>query len=563
MTHLIRKSLFALMVAALALGACQPAAPTTPASPQATQAPGQATTAPQATDAPADVPRGGTIAWATASEPESMDPACTFSSIADLQYKTIYDSLVFWNPADQEFYPYLASSWDVSDDFTSYTFNLRQDVIFHDGTPFNAEAVKFNLDRITTIVAEQCPQASVAQSRLGRTYDSSEVLDEFTVRINFSRANPIFLTSAVDLYFVSPAAVERYGIEYGRNPVGTGAWKLKNWVEQSSMTVERNPDYNWGPASAAHTGPAYLEEITWEFLPEPTVRYAALEGGEVHLVNRIEAEQFVELENNPNLGHVILAAPATPMGWMFNVTLEPLDDIRVRQAIGHLLDRETMLTTLFGTFFSIAHGPLTSATWSYWPGVEAYNAYDPARGLALLEEAGWTDSNSDGLLDKDGQTLTLSLLDLPTPANMTAWEFAQGQLLQHGVQLEIESAEAGVVVDDCSNARRHICVLRWRLTDPSVAAVMFESSGIVAGGFNWTHLHDEEADALFAAGASEPDRARREQIYQDLQKRIMDQASWLPIWEVQIAHGYDPRFKGWQPLVNPEYIFVYDAYLEP
>jgi peptide/nickel transport system substrate-binding protein len=580
MKRQLRISLLAFVVLSLVLSACQTATPgpatqapvptegeaatTAPEATEATAAtePSEATEAPAATEAQPAAEKGGSIAWATASEPESMDPACTFSSIADIHYKAVYDSLVFWSPEDQDFHPYLAESWDVSDDFMSYTFHLRSDVVFHDGTPFNAEAVKFNFDRIVAIVAEDCPQASVAQSRLGRTYTDAEVIDEFTVKVNFSAANPIFLVGAADLYFVAPSAVEEFGVEVGRNPVGTGAWKFKDWVEQSSLTVERNPDYNWPPATAKHTGPAYLEEITWQFLPEPTARYAALEAGEVHLVNRIEAEQFEELSSNPDLAYVQLAAPATPMGWVINGSLPPFDDPLVRQGIAHLVDRETMLDTLFGGFFKVGDGPLTKATWSYWPGVETYNTYEPETGLALLEQAGWTDSDGDGLLDKDGQPLTLTLLDLPTAANQSAWEFAQAQLLQHGVQLELEFAEAGVVVDECSNARRNICVLRWRMADPSTAAVMFESSGIVPGGFNWTHLPDEETDALFAAGASEPDREARAQIYADLQKRIMDQGIWLPIWDVQIVHGYDPRLKDWQALTNPEYVYLYDAYLE-
>jgi peptide/nickel transport system substrate-binding protein len=574
----LRTSLFLFMVLALALGACTPPAAPTDAptsapvdaptdAPAATQAPA-ATSAPAATDAPAEpttapaADKGGSIAWATASEPESMDPACTFSSIADIHYKAVYDSLVYWSPDDQEFHPYLAESWDVSDDFMSYTFSLRDDVLFHDGSQFNAEAVKFNFDRIASVVAEECPQASVAQSRLGRTYASSEVIDEFTVQVNFSAPNPIFLVGAADLYFMAPSAVEEFGLDVGRNPVGTGAWIFDEWVEQSSLTVVRNPDYNWPPAVAGHTGPAYLESITWQFLPEPTARYAALEAGEVQFVNRIEAEQFTELVDNADLAYVQLAAPATPMGWALNASTPPLDDPLVRQGLAHLVDRETMLDTLFGGFFKVGNGPLTAATWSYWPGVETYNTYEPEVGLGLLEQAGWTDSDGDGLLDKDGQPLTLTLLDLPTPANMSAWEFAQAQLLQHGIDLQIESAEAGVVVEECSNARRNICVLRWRLADPSTSAVMFESSGIVSGGFNWTHLPDEEVDSLYAAGASEPDRAAREQIYQDLQKRIMDLAVWIPIWDVQIVHGYDPSFQGWTPLVNPEYVYLYDAYVE-
>ncbi|MGH2521904.1 MAG: ABC transporter substrate-binding protein, partial [Anaerolineales bacterium] len=144
------QSLALAVLASLLLAACGGATPT--AAPVATQP--AATQAPQATQpppttAPTVAAKGGSVIWGTESEPDTMDHQCTFSSIADVQHRTIFDSLVFWGP-DKEFYPYLAESWEINDDFTSYTFHLRDDVTFHDGTPFNAEAVKFNFDRLTT-----------------------------------------------------------------------------------------------------------------------------------------------------------------------------------------------------------------------------------------------------------------------------------------------------------------------------------------------------------------------------------------------------------------------------
>lgn len=504
---------------------------------------------------------GGNLIWGTNSEPETLDPSCTFSSIADIQYKTLYDSLVFWEPSDQEFYPYLAESWEASDDFTSFTFNLRDDVTFHDGTPFNAEAVKINFDRIATIAeSEACSSASVAQARLGSTYDSTEVIDEFTAKVNFTEPNPIFLVGASDLYFMSPASLEEFGDEdIGRNAVGSGAFVLDEWVDQAFMRVVRNEDYNWGPASADHTGPALLESVTWQFIPEATTRLASLEAGEVDLVNRVEGDQYLQLLENPELVTTSLPGPGTPNGFVLNVTQPPLDDIRVRQALGHAIDRPLMLDVLFNNTFPIGNGPISSSTWSYWDGVNDYNQYDPEMALALLAEAGWTDTDGDGVLDKDGEPLVLSHIEISTlPDRAIAAEFVQAQLAELGIQLDLEFAEAGVVVDECHNARRNICGLRWRMADPSNLSAMWSSANI-GTGFNWSHLPDEEIDNLLAAGAAEPDREQRLQIYQDLQKRIMDLYVWLPLWDVQISHGSAPELQGFEPLNNPEHIWLYDA----
>lgn len=506
---------------------------------------------------------GGNLVWGTNAEPETLDPSCTFSSIADIQYKALYDSLVFWEPSDLEFYPYLAESWEISPDFTTYTFHLRDDVLFHDGTPFNAEAVKINFDRVATIAqSESCSAASVAQARLGATYVSTDVVDEFTAQVTFSEPNPIFLIGAADLYFMSPASLEEFGDEnIGRNAVGSGAFILDEWVDQSFMRAVRNEAYNWGPANSAHQGPALLESVTWQFIPEATTRLASLEAGEVQFVNRVETEQYIQLLENPDLVTTALPGPGTPNGFVLNAALPPLDDIRVRQALGHAIDRPLMLEVLFNNTYPIGNGPISSSTWSYWEGVNDYNQYDPELALSLLAEAGWTDSDGDGLLDKDGAPLVLSHIELSTlPDRAIAAEFVQAQLAEMGIQLDLEFAEAGVVVDECHNARRHVCGLRWRMADPSNLSAMWASSNI-GTGFNWSHLPDEEIDSALAAGAAEADREARRQIYQDLQKRIMDLAIWIPLWDVQITHGSAPEFQGWKALSNPEYVWLYDAYI--
>ena len=503
---------------------------------------------------------GGTLQFATGSEPETMDHTCTSSSIADLQFKTIFDTLTFWAP-DQDIYPFLAESWTISEDLRTYTFSLRRDVTFHDGTPFTAEAVKVNYDRLGAGAA-LCPTGGVAQSRLGATYAGTDVIDEHTVSVRFSEPNPIFLVTAADLYITSPAAFDRYGDDIGRNPVGTGPFVFQEWNEQNSLTVTRNPDYTWGPTGYGHSGPAYLDRITWLFIPEATTRYASLEAGETQLVNRIEADQYDLLVGNPNLSWQEAAVPGTPTGLMINGSLPPLDDQRVREALMHAVDRESLTSVLFGDFAAPAYGPLSPSTWSYWPGVEAYYPYDVDRARDLLAEAGWGNPDGDGFLTKDGERLSLTLTEIAGIADRSeAWQFIQAQLRAVGIELRLQFVESGVVVSECHGGGRHMCGLRIRLTDPSRLDFMFSSANI-GTGFNWTHVADAEIDRLLAEGLREVDWGARAAVYEALQQRIMDLAIWFPVWDIQMVHGASPRLQGWELLPNTEYIWLLGAYFE-
>lgn len=537
--------------------------PTEEPAPEPTDEPAAESTEEEAAQEPTEEPAeegadlGGALIWADQSEPDTLDTHCTFSTWADNQFKHIYDSLVFWGP-DQEFYPSLAESWEISDDYTTYTFTLRDDVTFHDGTPFNAEAVKANFDRIKT---EECAVGKVAIGLLGATHESTEVVDEYTVEVNFTEPAAAFLISASYLYLQSPTAMEEMGDDYGRHPVGTGPFVFEEWAEGDHITVVNNPDYSWVPANAQHEGPAYLDEITWRFITEPTTQLASLENGEVHFISRVPASEFEQLEANPDLITEKALTPGMPPGWLINVEKAPTDELAVRQAIGAAIDRELLRTTLFGDFFSPAHSTITSVTFGYWTGGEDYFQYDPEEAARLLEEAGWTDTDGDGIRDKDGQPLALTMSSVDSPGWRESWEFAQAQLLETGIDLQVNIQESGPAFEECVGGVHHICALAWGLRDPVDMQIMWGSENI-GSGFAWSRLADPLVDELLAAGASETDREARAAIYQDLQKLILDQAAWLPMYERPQAYGAVPEFQGYVILPSGSHVWLYDAYIE-
>jgi peptide/nickel transport system substrate-binding protein len=499
---------------------------------------------------------GGTLIVGEPSEPDTLDSACSFSTWADNQFKHLYDTLVFWGP-DLGIHPNLAESWEINDDFTAFTFRLRAGVTFHDGTPFDAAAVKFNLDRLGV---DECTVGKTALNLRGRAYTGTEILDPLTVRISFSAPQSAFLINAAYLYMASPTAVQALGADYGRNPVGTGPFQFREWVGGASITLERNDDYAWAPGFVGRDGPAYLDAITWVFIPEGVTRAASLQVGEIMFANRMDAVDYFELERTAHLETLRVATPGVPPGWNFNVELAPTDDVRVRQAIGMALDRQTAATILTDDFFFVAYGPITSSTLGYWSGSEAYFPYDPEGAKALLEEAGWT-VGADGIRVKGGERLSLSLVSVASPYWRETWELFQALLREVGVELSITFPESGVVFQECTAGLRHICALAYGIRDPSGMRILWGAENI-GSGFNWSRFADPEVNRLLLAGETTADPAGRAAIYADLQKLLLDQAVFFPVYERTVGYAHEAFVKGFAVLPAGVHVYLYDAWVD-
>src|SRR3990172_10744492 len=217
---------------------------------------------------PPDAKPGGKLVLGFQYEPVTLDPQVTGQANAIRVLVNIVDGLVY---VDQEgnIKPMLAERWRISPNGKIYTFFLRKGVKFHDGTPFNAQAVKFTLDR----VLDPATASQGARIAIG-PYEKSEVIDDYTVRITLKEAFAPFLLNLGpgSLSPVSPEAVRRLGRDFGRAPVGTGAFMVKEWRAKDHIVLVRNPNWTWGPLP--NKGPAYLEEITIKFIPEDQVRSA-------------------------------------------------------------------------------------------------------------------------------------------------------------------------------------------------------------------------------------------------------------------------------------------------
>jgi peptide/nickel transport system substrate-binding protein len=213
---------------------------------------------------------GGRLVYGLTLSPSGIDPHVNASSELGIPLTSVYDTLIYQDPETGEFVPGLAERWEISDDELVYTFYLRQDATFHDGTRFDAEAVLFNLERITS------PDLASQKARfmLG-PYERTEVVDEYVVRIYLSAPFAPLLDALSQVYLgmASPTAVEKWGDEYQLHQVGTGPFMFIEYIPGDHLLLQRNPDYEWGPSLYEHRR-AQIDEVEFRFFTDPATRPA-------------------------------------------------------------------------------------------------------------------------------------------------------------------------------------------------------------------------------------------------------------------------------------------------
>ncbi len=506
---------------------------------------------------PSGPQQGGELVVGLASTGDVLDPHVSGARRSHSITRHIFDPLVARDFEDQSFQAGLATSWEWNDDHTSLTMQLREGVEFHDGTPFNAEAVKYSLDRI--VDPETMSKAAV--DYIG-PYESTEVLDEYEVRVNYERTVSsraiLNAMSQVHLAPVSPTAAEEMGVDdFGRNPVGTGPFKFVEWTAADTVILERNPDYEWAPDIYDLDGPAYLDELVFEEIPEGSTRVAALEGGEVHVILEAAEESVPALQEDPNFGTESAENPGGPAIMWMNTEDEIFEDIRVRQAFNYGFDQQEMVDTVFDGLMPPAYGPLAEATWGYCPEVEDKYQYDPDRAEELLDEAGW-ERTDGGVREKDGEPLEVDILDLQDARRM---EFFQARMSDIGVQINPRVVTSDYLWEVTRDADDYQMGSTWfGYTDPHVLNQLYHSSN-VGTGFAISRYKCSELDEMLEQAVSIPDEDERYEMYCDIQLRIMDLALMVPFHGRKEHSAFQDNVQGYR--LEFEHPILHEVYFDP
>jgi peptide/nickel transport system substrate-binding protein len=475
--------------------------------------------------------QGGDLIIGYAQEQPTLDAPVPNSDAQSRLLNSVMDPLV-WQPESGVFEPGLARSWESNEDATEFTFALRDDVLFHDGTPFNAEAVKVSFDRIAD------PELRALLVGLLGPYEGTEVVDEFTARVSFSEPYPLFIDSLTKtgLRPVSPTAVEKFGPDFGQNVVSTGPFKLRSFAEEA-VVLERFEEYNWAPAFLEHEGPAFLDTITYRFIPEDSTRVTALETGEVHFIDFTPPQQVDRLSADGRFTVDLLYVPGLPQIMQINVDKAPTSELAVRQAIQHAINHQAIVDVVWFGKAKPAYGVLASTTPGYWAGVEEAYPYDPDRARQLLEEAGWVDSDGDGVREKDGQRL--ELLYVTNSSQVPTAEVVQAMLSEVGIALTVEALSSQASLAKYQENQHHIGRLGEITNDPSAMCFPVHSRNITGGTQgNRSRYSNPEVDALCDEAAREADWDRRVELYEELQRIIAEEAIIIGGFEQVLINTY-------------------------
>jgi peptide/nickel transport system substrate-binding protein len=497
-----------------------------------------------------------TITWGEDTVLSTLDPRFCNRHCAQVTMH-VFDSLVF-RDYDGKFYPWLATRWQFSNDGKSITFQLRRDVQFHDGTPFDASAVKFTLDNI---VDPKTASTSGAVDLIG-PYDSTEVVDRYTVKVNWKQPFApalLNLSSQWNFAILPPKAVQELGREFALRPVGTGPFKVVEWVPRVRVVLESNPNYNWAPRAFKHQGPPFIKRLVFRIIPDATTRVAALERGEIDVADQVPPIDAARFKGSRDINVMEGDVSGTPMMYLLNTTKGPTDDMRIRQALLYAVDRSALVRQVFFGISKPAYGPIVSTTPGYWPGVEKMYPYDPGKAHQLLEGAGWK-IGSGGMRFKNGQ-----LLEIYFPVSLVDLGFAeavQAVVKQVGIKLNIERMDFARQNELIVKNSYNIVDLRWPAQDPSVMRIMWFSRNIPTAtkyAYNWARFASPELDNLLETADANVDSRRRARLLEGVQKIIMERALLLPAYGTFQPVGFRRSVDGLRFAQGNWQILFYDA----
>jgi oligopeptide transport system substrate-binding protein len=512
--------------------------------------------------------QGGAITITYKDDVATLDPAIGYDWQNWSMIKSLFDGLMDYEPGTTTLRPELAESYEISPDGKMFTFKLRSGVKFHNGREVTADDLKYSLERVTN-PKTQSPGAGFFGSIkgydavAGGTAESLEgvtVVDPHTIKIELTRPDATFLhVMAINFAHVVPKEeVEKYGADFGKHPVGSGAYKLAEWTLGQRLVFERNPDY-W------RKGLPYLDKITFEIGQEPIVALLRLQKGEVDVPgDSIPPAKFQEVMADPEQKARVVVGGQLHTGYVtMNTQMAPFNNVKVRQAVNMAINKQRIVQ-LINNRAVPANQPLPPSMPGYEKSYTGY-AYDVEKAKALLAEAGHPDG------------FETELFAMNTDPNPRIAQALQQDLAAVGIKANIQSlAQANVIA---AGGEKNGAPMIWSggmawiadFPDPSnFYGPILGCGGAVQGGWNWAWYCNKDLDAKAAEADSITDPAKAEErsnMWSAIYRKIMEDAPWAPVFNEQRFTMRSPRMAGDDKLyvdpvhipINYDYVYVNDV----
>lgn len=491
-----------------------------------------------------------TLRYGLTLAPTGIDPHINASAELGIPLTSVYDTLVVQDPSTGEVLPSLAQRWVVSSDGREYTFYLRDDVIFHDGTRFDAAAVVANLDYVT----DPDHHSQKAVFLLG-PFESAQALDSRTVVIRLQEPFPPLLDSLSQVYLgmASPTALDDWGpVEYPFHQVGTGPYRFVEYVPNDQLTLERNPDYAWAPAIYREARPGF-DRVVFRFYEDSATRALALENGEADILGEVPWLDAARLDGLPGFTLHPVSIPGQPTQFLFNLAVPPTDDPQLRLALLEAVDRALIVRTVYGQTSPVAQAALSR---NLLPDGfdDPFPAFDREQAEDRLEASGWS-LDPDGVRRRDGRPLSLVIVTPTWGGHAEVAQLLEAAWESVGADVAIEVAPGfGLLREARDRNRYNLIGINFFGTDPDLLRPMFSDDGL----YNWMNLKDLELDRLLSEAAAQPlavgDRGG---LYAEALSRIRQQSLILPVRDyvnlvvaADRVGGVSFSYQGWFPLLH-------------
>ena len=505
-----------------------------------------------------------TLIIGMANAPTALDPADHRSRESETVIRNMFDGLVT-RDTRSGVHMEIAEEMNWVDDQT-LEIKLQEGLLFHDGTEMTADDVIFTFERIIMENMIEYPDSHTSPRKgLIAPLESVEKIDDYSIRMNFSGPWPPAMQMIVHQQIVPKAYLEEVGTQgFVENPIGLGPFKFVS--AQPGLTevvVERFDEYYGGASDLEPVGPACVSTVVFRVIPEASTRVAALLAGEVDIIQAVPPELVDTLVQTP--GIQVKTAPGTQPKWMeMNVNKPPFDDVLVRQAMNYAVDKQLIIDALYGGRAVALPGALSPFNNFANESLEPY-PYDPEEALNLLSEAGWTDSNDDGMLDKGGQTLAFTIDTLESLRPLA--EAVAAMFREIGVDASVRFWEYSVVKEQLLAGERDAYLDDWG--DSAFDPVgHFEAKwhgfeeGSPYGRGNFSGYSNERVNELIKLGETTPDAAERQAIYDEAQLIVYEEAPAVFLILPEEAEAASERVENWEPASDSR-INLHDVCLTP